>query len=100
MNATIAKLLALPDGPERDAAFDEAKRLTVAWMPYKLRTHLVQITLTQPWLVGWRRPLFWNQWFDVVDLEGRAVTPLLQDVGISATRLVGGSMKMHFTWPR
>jgi ABC-type transport system substrate-binding protein len=69
MNATIATLLALPDGPEREAAFDQAKRLTVAWMPYKLRTHLVQITLTQPWLVGWRRPLFWNQWFDVVDLE-------------------------------
>jgi hypothetical protein len=31
MNATIAKLLALPDGPGRNAAFDEAKRLTVAY---------------------------------------------------------------------
>ena len=69
MNALIARLLALPDGPEREAAFDEAKRLTVAWMPYKLRSHLVQITLSQPWLVGYRRPLFWNQWFDTVDLE-------------------------------
>ncbi|MFT3818557.1 MAG: ABC transporter substrate-binding protein [Rubrivivax sp.] len=69
MNAAIARLLALPDGPEREAAFDLAKRLTVAWMPYKLRTHLVQITLWQPHLVGFRRPLFWNQWFDVVDLE-------------------------------
>ena len=69
MNDTIARLLALPDGPEREAAFDQAKRLTVAWMPYKLRTHLVNITLTQPRLVGWRRPLFWNQWFDGVDLE-------------------------------
>ena len=28
-----------------------------------IRTHLVNITLTQPRLVGWRRPLFWNQWF-------------------------------------
>lgn len=69
MNALIARLLALPDGPAREAAFDEAKRLTVAWMPYKLRSHLVQITLSQPWLVGYRRPLFWNQWFDTVDLE-------------------------------
>ena len=69
MNATIARLLALPDGPEREAAFDLAKRLTVAWMPYKLRTHLVQITLWQPRLIGFRRPLFWNQWFDAVDLE-------------------------------
>jgi ABC-type transport system substrate-binding protein len=69
MNAAIARLLALPDGAEREAAFDLAKRLTVAWMPYKLRTHLVQITLWQPRLVGFRRPLFWNQWFDAVDLE-------------------------------
>jgi hypothetical protein len=63
------KLLALPDGPERDAAFDEAKRLTVAWMPYKLRTHLMQTALWHPRLVGYRRPLFWNQWFDTVDLD-------------------------------
>ena len=70
MNAAIAQLLALPDGPERNAVFDVAKRLTVAWMPYKLRTHLVQISLSQARLVGYRRPLFWNQWFDMVDLEG------------------------------
>lgn len=69
MNEAIATLLALPDGPERDAAFDQAKRLTVAWMPYKLRTHLVQIALWHPQLIGFRRPLFWNQWFDVVDLQ-------------------------------
>jgi len=69
MNATIAKLLALPDGPERDALFDHAKRLSVAWMPYKLRTHLASTALMQPWLVGFRRPLFWNNWFEYVDIE-------------------------------
>jgi ABC-type transport system substrate-binding protein len=72
MNATIARLLALPDGPERDAAFDHAKRLTVAWMPYKLRTHLAATALMQPWLVGYRRPLFWNNWFEHVDIEAHA----------------------------
>ncbi len=72
MNAVIERLLALPDGPERDAAFREAKRLTAVWMPYKLRTHPVQVTLTQPWLVGFRRPLFWSNWFETVDLEPRA----------------------------
>ena len=41
-------------------------------MPYKLRTHPVQVTLTQPWLVGFRRPLFWSNWFETVDLEPRA----------------------------
>ena len=69
MNESIARLLALPDGPEREAEFDRAKRLTVAWMPYKLRTHLAATALTQPWLVGFRRPLFWNNWFEMVDLE-------------------------------
>ena len=69
MNDTIARLLALPDGPEREALFDHAKRLTVAWMPYKLRTHLAATALMQPWLIGYRRPLFWNNWFEVVDIE-------------------------------
>ena len=69
MNALIQELLALPDGVEREAKFLQAKRLTAAWMPYNLRTHLVEVSLTQPWLVGFRRPLFWSNWFDVVDIE-------------------------------
>ena len=71
MNALIAQLLLLPDGPEREALFLQAKRLTAAWMPYKLRTHLVQVALMQPWLVGYRRPLFWSNWFDVVEVLPR-----------------------------
>ena len=69
MNATLQRLLALPDGPEREAAFEHAKRLTVAWMPYKLRTHLAMTSLMQPWLHGFRRPLFWHNWFEYVDIE-------------------------------
>ena len=65
------ELEALPEGPERDALFFEAKRLTAAWMPYKLRTHPMQIALTHPWLIGHRRPLFWANWFETVDLEPR-----------------------------
>jgi hypothetical protein len=38
-------------------------------MPYKLRTHLTATALSQPWLVGYRRPLFWNNWFEFVDVE-------------------------------
>ncbi len=69
MNALIAQLLALPDGPQREAVFDQAKRLTVAWMPYKLRTHLAATALSQPWLIGFRRPVFGHNWFEFVDLE-------------------------------
>ena len=69
MNDTIKRLLALPDGPEREAAFEQAKRLCVAWMPYKLRTHLAVTSLSQPWLIGFRRPLFSHSWFDQVDID-------------------------------
>ena len=69
MNEAIARLLALPDGPEREVVFEQAKRLCVAWMPYKLRTHLAFTALTQPGLVGYRRPLFWHNWFEMVDIE-------------------------------
>ena len=75
MNAIIQRLLALPDGAERDALFEQAKRLTVAWMPYKLRTHPMQVALWHKELVGFRRPLFWNQWFDTVDLESSDPRP-------------------------
>ena len=79
MNEAIARLLALPDGPEREAVFELAKRLTVAWMPYKLRTHLAATSLSQPWLVGYRRPLFWNNWFESVDIESVDVETADQD---------------------
>ena len=70
MNELIARLLALPDGPEREAGFLQAKRLAAVWMPYKLRTHPVQATLMHARVVGFRRPLFWSNWFDQVDIEG------------------------------
>ena len=71
MNEVISRLLALPDGRERNAVFHEAKRLTAVWMPYKLRTHPIQASIVHPWLIGYRRPLFWHHWFETVDLEPR-----------------------------
>jgi ABC-type transport system substrate-binding protein len=53
----------LPDGPERAAAFRDAKKLMVAYMPYKFNVHRLYTDLTQPWVIGYRRPTFWrNQW--------------------------------------
>jgi ABC-type transport system substrate-binding protein len=69
MNAVLARLQALPDGPERQAAFTEAKRLAVAWMPYKMRFHPVNVTVAHPWLIGYRRPLFANNWYETVDID-------------------------------
>jgi ABC-type transport system substrate-binding protein len=68
MNALIAKLHALPDGAERERAFHETKRIAAAWMPYKLRTHPMQIYLTAPRIVGYRPPLFRSNWYEYVDV--------------------------------
>ena len=72
MNRLIQRLSALPDGPEREALFRQTKLLAAAWMPYKLRIHPVQAILTQPWVTGYRPPLFRSNWFEYVDVEAGA----------------------------
>lgn len=61
----------LPDGPERLAAFQEAKKLLVAYMPYKFAVHRLYTDLTQPWVYGYRRPLFWRNTWHVMDILPR-----------------------------
>ena len=59
----------LPDGPERQALFTQANKLLTAYMPYKFHVHRVITDLTQPWLIGYRRPLFWNNTWHYLDVE-------------------------------
>jgi len=63
------RMLVLPDGPEREALFLEAKRLLVAWMPYKVHGHRIVTDLAWPQLVGYRRPLFARDWWQFVDID-------------------------------
>jgi ABC-type transport system substrate-binding protein len=63
------RLQALPDGPERDALFLEAKRIAVAYMPWKLRIHRVDHELVHPWVSGYRKPLFWAEWWHLIDID-------------------------------
>ena len=63
------RMQALPDGAERDALFLEAKRLAVAYMPYKVHVHQVVTDLTQPWLSGYKRPLFWLEFWQYLDVD-------------------------------
>ena len=58
----------MPDGPERAAAFAEIKRLSIVYMPYKAHVHRMATDLVQPWVVGYRRPLFWQEWWHNVDV--------------------------------
>ena len=54
----------MPDGPARLEAIDRAKRLLIAYMPYKAHAHRIATDLMHPWLVGNHtapfRPLLWK----------------------------------------
>jgi ABC-type transport system substrate-binding protein len=62
----------LPDGPERLALLREASRLLVAYMPYKFIAHRIQLDLSQPWVLGFRRPLFTTRLWAYVDIDTAA----------------------------
>jgi ABC-type transport system substrate-binding protein len=63
------RMSALPDGPERDKLFFEAKRIATAFMPAKIHVHRYFTDLLHPWVYGFRRPLFWNEWWHRVDVD-------------------------------
>jgi ABC-type transport system substrate-binding protein len=63
------KLQTLPDGPERAAAFREGEALALAYMPYKFTLNRLSIDMAQPQLVGYRRPVFWQDWWHYVDID-------------------------------
>ena len=69
LDALHERLTVLPDGPERLQFFEQAKKIAVAYMPYKLHTHRLVADMMRPGLAGWRRPLFWNEWWHFVDAE-------------------------------
>jgi ABC-type transport system substrate-binding protein len=64
-----ARMLALPDGPERAALFLEASKIGLAYMPYRIHVHRVYTDLSQPWITGYRQPLFRNQVWQWVEVD-------------------------------
>ena len=71
-NALYERQRAMPDGPERLAAMAEAKRLLVAYMPYKVHAHRIGTDLAQPWVQGYRRNLFVRDFWKYVDVDAAA----------------------------
>jgi ABC-type transport system substrate-binding protein len=59
----------LPDGPERYAAMQEAAKLMVAYMPYKVHAHRVFTDLAHPWVVGYHRNVFVREFYKYVDID-------------------------------
>jgi ABC-type transport system substrate-binding protein len=69
LDAIYDELARLPDGPERLALFAEAKRIAAAYMPYRNLVHRISTDMWHPWVVGFRRPVFWQEWYHMVDID-------------------------------
>ncbi|MCR5865907.1 MAG: ABC transporter substrate-binding protein [Aquincola tertiaricarbonis] len=69
LDAIYEQLDVMPDGPERDALFVQARKLAVAYMPYKSHSHRIVTDMAQPWLIGYRRPLFWQDFWQYLDID-------------------------------
>jgi len=63
------RMRVIPDGPEREQLFLRAKQIAVAYMPYKHTAHRMEADLMHGWVAGFRRPLFWLEWWHMVDID-------------------------------
>ncbi|MBI5718463.1 MAG: bicyclomycin resistance protein [Burkholderiales bacterium] len=68
-NALYEKQRTMPDGPERLAVMQQAARLMVAYMPYKIHVHRYFTDLTHPWVVGYHRNIFVRESWKYVDID-------------------------------
>ena len=59
----------LPDGPERQRLITEAKRVSVAYMPYKVHVHRIFTDLAQPWVLGYHRNVFVRDFWKYLDID-------------------------------
>ncbi len=59
----------MPDGPERERLFLQAKRIAVAWLPYRHQVHRLYTDMAHPWLAGYRRAFFSQRWWHMVDID-------------------------------
>ena len=70
-DAIYERLQALPDGPERLALLREAQKIVLAYAPHKYNVHRIITDLTYPWVLGFRRPLYGNQFWQYIDIDER-----------------------------
>ena len=71
-NSLYERQHVMPDGPERLAVMAEAKKLMVAYMPYKVHAHRIGTDLAQPWVQGYQRNLFVRDFWKYVDVDAAA----------------------------
>lgn len=80
-DALYERMDVIPHGPERAELFEQAKRMAVAYMPYKATVHRVVTDMAHPWLIGYRRATFWQEWWHLVDIDTQKLPPELRRKG-------------------
>jgi ABC-type transport system substrate-binding protein len=68
-DAIYDQIRALPDGPEREQLFYEAKRMLAVDAPYRFHVHRILTDLAWPWLIGFRRQLYSQNYWQYVDID-------------------------------
>jgi ABC-type transport system substrate-binding protein len=68
-DAIYDRLKSLPDGPERAALFVQAQKIAATYMPYKFKFNRVTTDMSYPQVVGYRRAVFWQDWWHYVDID-------------------------------
>jgi len=71
-NALYERQLRLPDGPERESITEQAKKIGVAYMPYKLTGHRIATDLVHPRVAGYRRHPFMRDFWRYIDIDTTA----------------------------
>ena len=61
-----------PTGPSETRSFLEAKKLFVAYTPYKFVGHRIETAMFHPWVVGYRRHSFMRAMWKYVDIDNDA----------------------------
>jgi ABC-type transport system substrate-binding protein len=59
----------MPDGPERQAVMEQASKLMVAYVPYKISGHRIATDLMHPWVLGYRRNPFVREFYKYLDVD-------------------------------
>ncbi len=68
-DALYERMQTLPDGPERLALLHEELKIITAYAPHKIIAHRIVNDLSQPRLLGYRRPLYGNQFWQYIDID-------------------------------
>ncbi|HSI53787.1 MAG TPA: ABC transporter substrate-binding protein [Ramlibacter sp.] len=68
-DALYEKQSVMPDGPERRAVINEAQRILMAYMPYKVKVHRIATDMWQPWVSNYKRHPFRRDFWQFIDVE-------------------------------